>query len=71
MGSACFSRGSRKIADAVNAYFNHNLPENVFLKGSLCTGNCEKGPVMIIDDEVFTGLDEEKVFDILNKHKIS
>jgi NADH:ubiquinone oxidoreductase subunit E len=69
MGSACFSRGSKKIVDAVNAYFDNNLPENVFLHGSLCTGNCEKGPVIIVDDEVYTELNDEKVFDVLSKFK--
>ncbi|MCF6240115.1 MAG: NAD(P)H-dependent oxidoreductase subunit E [Bacteroidales bacterium] len=68
MGSACFSRGSRNIADAVNNFFNNNLPDNVFLSGSLCTGNCEKGPVMIIDDKVYKQLDEEKVIEILNQY---
>ena len=68
MGSACFSRGSKKIADAVNTYFNNNLPENVFLHGSLCTGNCENGPVMIIDETIYKELNEEKIFEILDKH---
>ncbi len=68
MGSACFSRGSKKIVDAVNAYFGNNLPDNVFLRGSLCTGNCENGPVMLIDEQVYKKLDEEQLIKILDKH---
>ncbi len=70
MGSACFSRGSKKIADAVNEYFGNNIPENVFLRGSLCTGNCENGPVMIVNEQVFKDLDENKVFEILDQFNL-
>ncbi len=70
MGSACFSRGSKKIVDALNEYFSNTIPEHVFIKGSLCTGNCEKGPVMIVNEQVFKELDENKVFEILDQFNL-
>lgn len=70
MGSACFSKGSKNIVEAVNEYFDNQLPENIFLKGSLCTGNCENGPVMIVNQQIYKELDKDKVFEILAKYKL-
>jgi NADH:ubiquinone oxidoreductase subunit E len=66
MGSSCFSRGNKDVLAIVKKFLaDHHLEDSVFFRGELCTGNCEKGPVLKIDDEQFNHVDPDKVYDIL------
>ena len=67
MGSACFSRGSKQIAETVHTFLEERPDLDVDLRGSLCTGNCEKGPVMTINGKLYENLDEEKAFVLLRR----
>lgn len=50
MGSACFARGNRKTADELNTFLaEEGLDGRVEIKGALCEGMCEKGPVVKIN----------------------
>lgn len=69
LGSSCFSRGNKEILTIVKKFLaEHHLEESVFFRGELCTGNCEKGPVLKIDDELHGMVDPDKVYDILGKY---
>ncbi len=66
MGSSCFSRGNKEILDIVKRFLaEHNLSGKVFFRGELCTDLCEKGPVIKIDDELFTKITTDTIYTIL------
>ncbi len=68
MGSSCFSRGNKEILDIVKRFLNeYNLSAQVFFRGELCTGLCENGPVLKIDDELFTKINVDEICTILAK----
>ncbi len=66
MGSSCFSRGNKEILDIVKRFLaEHNLSDKVFFRGELCTTLCEKGPVIKINDELFTMVTTDTIYTIL------
>ena len=66
MGSSCFSRGNKEVLPIVKKFLaEHQLEKSVFFKGELCTGNCEKGPILKIDDEEFSLVSPDGIYDIL------
>lgn len=68
LGSSCFSRGNGKALKAINSYLEENdLKDKVFFHGELCTGNCAKGPILKIGDELYEGVDSESVIELLNE----
>ena len=67
LGSSCFSRGNGKTLKAINTFFFFfKLKDKVFFHGELCTGNCAKGPILKIDDELYEEVDPDGVVEILN-----
>ena len=69
LGSSCFARGNKEILAIVKKFLaEHQLEESVFFSGELCTGNCEKGPVLKMDEELYSNINPEKVYDILGKY---
>lgn len=70
MGSSCFARGNeRNLAVCEEFLAGRGLKEDVDLElaGSLCTGNCANGPVVIIDGKVHTRVDRELMRELLEK----
>lgn len=70
MGSSCFARGNeRNLAVCEEFLTARGLREDVDLElaGSLCTGNCANGPVVIIDGKVHTRVDRELMRELLEK----
>jgi len=68
LGSSCFSRGSKDVLRTVKAYLkDHGLEDEVFFHGQLCSGQCEKGPNMKVNDIDYHEVNPENVIDILNK----
>lgn len=66
MGSSCFSRGNKEILGIIKKFLTeHKLEDTIFFKGELCTGSCEKGPVLKIGEEKFVSVNPDKVYDIL------
>jgi len=68
VGSSCFARGNEKnVAFAEKWLAEHGLRDDVdvSLSGSLCTGNCAIGPVVIVDGKTHTRVDEGAMLDIL------
>ncbi len=69
LGSSCFARGNKEILNVVKRFLaKHKLEESVFFRGELCTGNCENGPILKIDDETYSQVNSDNVFQILNEY---
>lgn len=69
MGSSCFARGNEKnLAFCENYLAEHGLKDEVDceLSGSLCTGNCAVGPVVIADGKTYTHVDQGVMKDLLD-----
>jgi NADH:ubiquinone oxidoreductase subunit E len=70
MGSSCFARGNEKnLACCEEFLAARGLRDeiDVELAASLCTGNCARGPVVIVNDKVYTDVDTGVMKDVLEK----
>ena len=66
MGSSCFSRGSRINLELIKAWLSERKIEaEVNFKGQLCTGLCNKGPILIINDHTYQDVQPANVINIL------
>lgn len=67
MGSSCFSRGNKLVLRLLQEYLKeHGLEEVVVLKGTHCMGICDKGPVLMINEDKITEIDPAKLSDLLD-----
>lgn len=67
LGSSCFARGNNKNLEFIQEYLKvNNLKSKITFKGQLCSQQCSKGPVVIIDGEMFTDVNKTKLMEILN-----
>lgn len=55
IGSSCFIKNAPQIIDFLNKKIEEeNLTNEIVLKGSLCTGNCNKeGVTVFVNDKVY------------------
>ena len=68
LGSSCFSRGSKDVLRTIKRYLQEkDLEDEVFFHGQLCSGQCEKGPNMRIDDKDYHEVNEDNVIEILDE----
>ena len=70
MGSSCFARGNEKnLAVCEKFLAGRGLKDevNLELAASLCTGNCARGPVVIVDGKTYTSVDQGVMLDIMQK----
>ncbi len=68
MGSSCFARGNeRNLAVCEEFLADRGIRDevDVILSGSLCTGNCAVGPVVVVDGRMHTRVDTGVMKDIL------
>mgnify|MGYP000974556144 FL=1 len=66
LGSSCFARGNKATLKAINKYLeDHKLKDKVYFHGGHCFGKCAEGPIVKINDKIFTGVDEYNIIDIL------
>ena len=68
----CMANGSKKVLDCLRKELGirpgNTTRDGVFsLEATSCIGCCDKPPAMMIDGEVFTGLDEKKIKSIIRK----
>ncbi len=67
LGSSCFARGNNKNLEFIQEYLKvNNLKAKITFKGQLCSQQCSKGPVVIIDGEMFTDVNKTKLMEILS-----
>lgn len=70
IGSSCFSRGNTKNVETAEKYLEENGYRDevdVDLSGSLCQGRCADGPIVVIDDHVYTKVDTGLMLDLLRQ----
>ncbi len=70
MGSSCFARGNEKnvaLCEEFLAARGLRDEVDVELGASLCTGNCAKGPVVVVDGKMYTNVDRGVMTDILER----
>ncbi|HOK38390.1 MAG: (2Fe-2S) ferredoxin domain-containing protein [Bacteroidales bacterium] len=66
LGSSCFSRKNRDVVSALQEYVRINsLDEKVHLQGGHCMGKCSKGPVIMVDEQIFTEITPAKAIAII------
>ena len=55
LGSSCHLKGSRNVIQGLQKKIQeNNLGSQIELNGSFCTGECEKGVCVKIDEELFS-----------------
>lgn len=55
IGSSCHLKGSRSIIQGLEKRIRENdLSSQIELNGSFCTGQCEEGVCVKIDEELFS-----------------
>ena len=55
VGSSCHLKGSRSVIQGLEKKIReNNLASKIELNGSFCTGECEKGVCVKIDEELFS-----------------
>lgn len=68
MGSSCFSRGNKKTVAFIQKYLkDKQLNDNVTLKGAHCMDQCDKGPLVKIDEELIFHANEQILEAYLDK----
>lgn len=62
LGSSCFSRGSKKTVQLIKEYIKeHQLEDQVYFHGNHCSGNCENGPILKIDDKEYQNVSPDNI----------
>lgn len=68
LGSSCFSRGNGKTLQTIQRYLKeHQLENDVVLKGNHCFSDCSKGPIVKIADKLHEQVNGENILDILEE----
>lgn len=68
MGSSCFARGNSNALVELESYIeDHNLSDKVVLEGHLCTGRCNEGPYVTINDKEYTGVSPDFILHLVEK----
>lgn len=70
LGSSCFSRGNEENVAVLEKFMEqYGLKDEIDLEmsGSLCLGRCAEGPIVMIDDTIYTGVGRGVMLDILKK----
>lgn len=62
VGSSCFSKGSGEIVKILEKIDNHI---NMDIRGCLCQGKCQVGPIVIINGKEYSKVSKEGIITIL------
>lgn len=66
LGSSCYPRGNRMILQQLKEYISKNQLQNrILLQGNLCHGLCTEGPIVTINDKVYTKVDEISIIELI------
>lgn len=69
LGSSCYHRGNEDVLETIKMYLKeHQLDNKVEFKGHLCDGHCSKGPNIQINDELYSGIDNKSILEILDHY---
>ena len=62
MGSSCFSRGNKRILHVIQDYIRETgISGRVVFTGSHCIDKCVEGPLIKINDVLYSNVDENNV----------
>ncbi len=69
----CWIKGYDNIAAFLSEYLNIKMGETTSddrftLLPTVCLGSCDKAPVMMVDDDLYTNLTTEKITEILKDY---
>jgi len=68
MGSSCFGKGNQATAEAVTQFIEeHKLEDKIEVAGCLCSGNCAKGPNVMVNDKLISGVSEQSIGAVIAK----
>ncbi|HRY83558.1 MAG TPA: (2Fe-2S) ferredoxin domain-containing protein [Candidatus Cloacimonadota bacterium] len=68
MGSSCFARENRENLRVIEEYLrNKGLSESVHIEGSLCMGECSRGPNVTINGTPYHEIHSDELKAILDK----
>jgi len=66
LGSSCYTRGNAENLKIIQQYVEgRNIAASLDFRGHLCTENCNRGPVITINDETFEEVQPFQVEKIL------
>lgn len=66
MGSSCFSRGNKSTLQVIQQYLKeHQLEDEVILKGNHCFDSCNDGPLVKIGPKIYDQLKGDDILEIL------
>lgn len=69
LGSSCFIRNNKATLEVIKTFIEtHQLNMDVFFHGDLCSGNCEKGPIVRIDDQIYEHVTPDSITSLLENH---
>ena len=73
LGTACYVRGGKKIAENVEKIFGikegETTPDRLFTYETVrCLGACGLGPVVVVDDDIHGRVKPDKLKDILQQY---
>ncbi|MEA3486947.1 MAG: NAD(P)H-dependent oxidoreductase subunit E, partial [Thermodesulfobacteriota bacterium] len=73
MGTACYVRGGKKIAENVEKLFGitegETTPDRMFTYETVrCLGACGLGPVVVVDEDVHGRVKPDKIKGILQQY---
>ena len=55
IGSSCHIKGSHRVVEQLKALIAENaLADRVEVGGTFCTGNCQKGVCVTVDDKFYS-----------------
>ena len=55
LGSACHVKGSHFVLEGLKSLIKqHHVEDKVTLAGTFCTGNCQQGVCVTLDDTLFS-----------------
>ncbi len=69
MGSSCFARGNAQVLKTLELYAAQFQELEIELTGHLCLADCSKGPNLVIDGELFHGLQPEEVISLIEQRR--
>ena len=68
MGSSCFARENKENLQLIEQYLKeHGIADSVMIEGSLCIGECSKGPNIKINENMYHQVTAEMLQEILDK----
>lgn len=68
MGSSCFARGNNVLLEMLeNLIESRGWQDRVTLSGARCEDKCSQGPNIRINGQLYQGLDEGALMDLLEK----